>query len=400
MTAFATVPSALKHLKSGGMLIVVDDANRENEGDLVIAAEHVTATDMTFIIRHTGGVACLALSNAIADQLHLPPMVSRNTSLRKTPFTVSIEAAKGITTGISAKDRAKTIRTAIRKHAVPNDLRRPGHVFPLRAQDGGVLVRTGHTEASVDLCHLAGLREGAVISELMHDDGTMMRLPALQKFAKTHQLPILRIEDLIAWRRRQESLIERVSKASIRTQTGNWTVHVYRDRVTGQEHAALTQGNVSRNNPVLTRVHSECLTGDVFHSLQCDCGWQLEESMRVINKTGTGVVLYLRQEGRGIGLGNKIKAYALQARHRLDTVEANRKLGLPVDLREYGIGAQMLRDLGVTSLKLLTNNPKKISGLRGFGLTVAEQIPIKHPSPGKEQKKYLRTKKKKLGHLL
>ncbi|MDD5623384.1 MAG: bifunctional 3,4-dihydroxy-2-butanone-4-phosphate synthase/GTP cyclohydrolase II [Candidatus Peribacteraceae bacterium] len=400
MPSFTSVPEALEALRAGRMIIVVDDEQRENEGDLVIAAEHLTDETMAFIIRHTGGVVCLALSNQIADQLDLPPMVHHNTSRRQTPFTVSIEAAKGIETGISAHDRAQTIRAAIRPAAVPEDLVRPGHVFPLRAQDGGVLVRAGHTEASVDLCRLAGLRMGAVLSELMHDDGTMMRLPAIEQFAAEHGLPILLVDDLIAFRRRSETLVQREAESLLQTETGEWRVHVYRDTVHGQEHAALTQGSIDPLTPVLVRVHSECLTGDTLGSLRCDCGHQLKAAMRRIQEEGRGVLLYMRQEGRGIGLANKIRAYQLQQEQGLDTVEANERLGFPVDLRDYGIGAQILKDLGVGKIRLLTNNPKKVVGLAGHGLHIVEQVPIEMENPSPQQRHYLRTKKEKMGHTM
>ena len=397
MSPFSPIPEALEALRCGKMIVVVDDENRENEGDLVVAAEHMTTEKMAFFIRHTGGVVCLSLSNTIADQLDLPPMVSRNTSARETPFTVSIEAAKGVTTGISAEDRAVTIAAAIAPVARPEDVCRPGHVFPLRANDGGVLVRAGHTEASVDLCRLAGLRSGAVISELMHEDGSLMRMNALQEFIAEHELIMVSIADLIAYRRQNETCIRKEAETQLSTQTGDWTMRVYTDTV-GKEHVALVKGNIESLQPTLVRVHSECLTGDAFGSLHCDCGEQLEAAMEQIAHEGTGVIVYMRQEGRGIGLSNKVKAYTLQTEHGFDTVEANEQLGLPVDLRTYGVGAQILKDCGVGHMRLLTNNPKKVIGLQGYGLHLTEQVPLEmHPTSDK-QKKYLDTKKEKMGH--
>lgn len=400
MSSFSTIPEALECMRTGRMLIVVDDKERENEGDLVLAADQMTAEHMAFFIRYTGGVVCLSLSNAIADQLDLPPMVQRNTSARETPFTVSIEASKNVTTGISAADRATTVAAAINPVAVPEDLSRPGHVFPLRAKDGGVLVRAGHTEASVDLCRLAGLRQGAVISELMNEDGTMMRLPELQTFALEHDIPIVAIEDLIAYRRQHETFIRLEADTELETETGVWQMRVYTDTVHNCEHVALVKGDIEPMQPVLVRVHSECLTGDAFCSLHCDCGDQLHASMQMIAEEGTGVVLYMRQEGRGIGLANKMRAYNLQTKHGMDTVEANEKLGFDPDLRTYGIGAQVLKDCNVGHMRLLTNNPKKVVGLEGYGLHLTEQVPIEIPAKSERQKKYLRTKKEKLGHIL
>jgi len=400
MLHLSTIPEALDALRAGRFVIVIDDADRENEGDLVLAAEHVTAEKMAFLIRYTGGVVCLPVSNAIADQLRLPPMVERNTSRLGTPFTVSIDAAQGITTGISAADRAKTVLAAASPVARPEDLRHPGHVFPLRAQNGGVLVRAGHTEAAVDLCVLAGLRSGGVLSELMHDDGTMMRLSAIHAFSREHSVPVIAIADLIAWRCRHETLVRREAESELQTETGVWTAVIYRDIPHDRDHVALVKGTVTALYPTLVRVHSECLTGDAFGSLQCDCGGQLRLAMEMIDAEGAGILLYLRQEGRGVGLAKKIEAYALQQRYGLDTVEANEKLGLPVDLRTYGIGAQILKDLGIGKLRLLTNNPKKIVGLEGYGLHVVDQVSIRVLPTSEHQKKYLQTKKEKMGHTL
>jgi len=394
-----SIQRALDALREGRIIVVMDDEERENEGDLVMAAQEVTEEKMAFFIRHTGGVVCMPMSNAIADQLNLPPMVARNTSRFKTQFTISVEATHGVTTGISAHDRAVTIQTAISPSAQPNDLRSPGHVFPLRAQGGGVLVRAGHTEAAVDLCSLAGLRLGAVLSELMNDDGTMMRSEAIKKFAEKHSLHVVSITDIIAYRRATESTVVKEAETELDTTTGVWKMIAFRDTIKQDEHIALLKGDIDPEKPVLVRVHSECLTGDVFGSQHCDCGGQLALAMKRIEKEGVGVVLYLRQEGRGIGLANKVRAYALQ-HAGLDTVEANLKLGLPVDDREYGVGAQILRHLDVHQLRLLTNNPKKLFGLQGHALKIVEQVPLEISCPNTRQKKYLRAKKEKMGHTL
>jgi 3,4-dihydroxy 2-butanone 4-phosphate synthase/GTP cyclohydrolase II len=405
--SFTPISEILDELRAGRMVVLVDDENRENEGDLVLAAEKTTAEAVNFMRLHTGGVICLSMTNPRADQLGLPPMVNENTSQRKTAFTVSIEARHGVTTGISAADRARTILTAVEDRCTPQDLARPGHVFPLRARDGGVLVRAGHTEGSVDLCRLAGLKPMAVISEVMKENGEMARVPDLMEFAKRHGLKVASIADLIEYRRRQERLIERVAKVRLPTDFGTFHLHCFKSLVDDYLHLAICSGEVGeakdgkipiQEQPVLVRVHSECLTGDIFHSQRCDCGGQLEGALRMIARDGRGVLLYIRQEGRGIGLMNKLKAYELQEQGH-DTVDANLRLGLPADLREYGIGAQILLDLGVRKMRLLTNNPKKIVSIAGYGLEVVERLPIEMPS-NPENAAYLKAKRDKLGHML
>ena len=395
---FNTIDQAIQDIKRGRMVILVDDEDRENEGDLVMAAEKVCPEAINFMARNGRGLICLALTQERATELQLPLMVSENTANFGTAFTVSIDARHGVTTGISALDRATTIRTAVDPKTRPCDLARPGHIFPLRAQKGGVLKRAGQTEGSIDLARLAGLSSAGVICEIMNEDGTMARVPHLMQFAKQHRLKIVTVKDLIGYRMMRESLIKRVAEVRMPTQYGNFRLITYENEIDQGVHLALVKGEVSHDRPALVRVHSGCLTGDVFGSTRCDCGDQLHQAMRMVEKSGSGVVLYLNQEGRGIGLVNKLKAYELQD-VGFDTVEANQELGFKPDLRDYGIGAQILVDLGLKKIRLITNNPRKIVGIEGYGLEVVERVSIE-AQPRDQNVRYLRVKKQKLGHLL
>jgi 3,4-dihydroxy 2-butanone 4-phosphate synthase/GTP cyclohydrolase II len=398
-TVFDEIPAVLSDLRRGRMVIVVDDADRENEGDLIMAAEKATPAAINFMAKYGRGLICVPTTEDRLRQVGVSVMVARNEDSFKTDFQVSVDAAKGITTGISAADRARTIQVMANPTATPDDLVRPGHIFPLRAKAGGVLRRAGHTEAAVDLVTLAGCRPAGVICEIMSDDGSMARLPELQRFSKKHGLKICSIAALIEFRRSSERLIERIETIKMPTDYGEFNLHLYNSKIDGQQHLALVKGDVTKQTKgVLVRVHSECLTGDVFGSRRCDCGPQLHAAMKRIEEEGAGVILYMRQEGRGIGLSAKIHAYKLQEQG-LDTVEANLRLGFSMDLRDYGVGAQMLCDLGLKTIRLLTNNPKKVVGLQGYGLEIVEQLPIRiRPNPHNER--YLKTKKEKMGHTL
>lgn len=399
---FSTIEEAVQDIKKGRCIIVVDDKNRENEGDLIIAAEKVTPEDINFMAKEARGLICMALLPERIKALKLPPMIADNTALHKTAFTVSVDAAKGVTTGISAQDRALTIKLLLDKNTGPEDLAIPGHIFPIQAKEGGVLVRAGHTEAAVDIAKIAGLYPAGVMCEIMKDDGTMARVPDLLKFSAKHHLKIITIQDLIQYRRKKEKLIEKVISVKLPTDFGRFTLTLYRDKLENNHQLALVKGNLKlkdKNDSILVRVHSQCLTGDIFHSQRCDCGRQLETALRMIENEKRGVLIYLPQEGRGIGLVNKLKAYYLQEKKKLDTVDANLKLGFPEDLRDYGIGAQILADLGLTRIRIMTNNPRKVIGLEGYGIKIVERVPIvvKYTVYAK---KYIETKKRRLGHLI
>jgi 3,4-dihydroxy 2-butanone 4-phosphate synthase / GTP cyclohydrolase II len=396
---FTAIENAIDAIARGEAVIVVDDANRENEGDLIIAAEKTTPETMAFMVRHTSGVICMPLEGRRLDELQLPMMVSENTTAYRTAFTVSVDAKRGTTTGISAADRATTVRALIDPESRPDDLARPGHIFPLRYRDGGVLKRAGHTEAAVDLARLAGLAPAGVLAEIVNDDGTMARLPELERFAAEHGLMLISIADLIRYRRHREKLVRRISEARIPTKYGEFTAYVFESLLDGTEHMAFVRGEVAGKQDVLVRVHSECLTGDVFGSIRCDCGLQLDLALERVAMEEEGVIVYLRgHEGRGIGLGHKLRAYTLQDQGR-DTVEANVELGFPIDSREYGIGSQILVDLGITTMRVMTNNPAKYGGLEGYGLEIVERVPLRS-RPTDENIAYLRAKQEKMGHLL
>ncbi|NQT80329.1 MAG: bifunctional 3,4-dihydroxy-2-butanone-4-phosphate synthase/GTP cyclohydrolase II [Candidatus Aminicenantes bacterium] len=395
----ASVEQAVKAVKAGKLIIIIDDEDRENEGDLMVAAEKVTPETINFMTKHARGLICLPLAEKRLKELDIPLMVRDNTAPFGTAFTVSIDAKEGVTTGISAYDRAKTVLTAISSKTRPEDLTRPGHIFPLKAQEGGVLERSGQTEAALDIVRLAGLKPAGVICEIMNEDGTMSRMPQLEEFSQVHNIPILTIADLIKYRMKHERLVKMVEETELPTKFGDFKVMIFEDIIHKEDHIALVKGEIKKDEPILVRAHSQCLTGDTFGSIRCDCGQQLHRAMEMINKEGKGVILYiLNHEGRGIGFTNKIRAYAMQD-HGMDTVEANKKLGFKPDQRDYGIGAQILVSLGITKLRLITNNPRKFIGLSGYGLEIVALVPIEIP-PNKRNIKYLKTKKEKLGHIL
>jgi 3,4-dihydroxy 2-butanone 4-phosphate synthase/GTP cyclohydrolase II len=396
--SFADVEDAVEAIRRGGIVIVVDDEDRENEGDLTMAAEKVTPEAINFMAKYGRGLICMPMTGERLDKLEIPLMVDKNSTRRETAFCVAIEAKRGTSTGISAADRAATIKVAINPRTKPSDLARPGHIFPLRARDGGVLVRSGHTEAAVDLARIAGLAPAGVVCEIMNDDGTMARVPALTRFAKRHKLLMITVADLIRYRMRTEGLVTKVAEADLPSEHGAFRIHGFESMIDKETHLALVCGDIGSGDDVLVRVHSKCLTGDVFHSARCDCGAQLEAALQQIARAGRGVLLYLNQEGRGIGLANKLRAYALQDQG-FDTVEANERLGFKPDQRDYGIGAQILRSLGIRSMRLLTNNPRKFVGLQGYGLSVSETLPLEIPASA-TTRKYLKVKKEKLGHRL
>ena len=391
------IQAAIEDIQNGKFVIVTDDADRENEGDLIMASEMITPEAVNFMAKYARGLICVSVNNDDANRLQLGLMEQKNTSLHETNFTVSIDAVKNTTTGISAHDRSKTIRLMVDKHSNPEDFARPGHIFPILAKEGGVLRRSGHTEASLELAELAGFKPSGVLCEIMAEDGTMLRGEDLISFAEKHNLKLISITELISYVRVKKSLIEKIETTKLPTAYGDFMLHLYQDKFENKQHIALTHGKIQKRKPILVRVHSECVTGDIFSSIRCDCGSQLDYAMKKIVKDGSGIIIYLKQEGRGIGLKHKIKAYKLQD-EGLDTVEANEKLGFPPDMRDYGTGAQILKDLGATTLNVMTNNPKKLVGLEGHGLEIAKRIKIKIPS-APENEKYLSTKAKKLGHI-